>query len=304
MTFQMHENVSLAGDDVADMARLTYWQDVRKRFFRNKIAVIGLVMLAAMVLVAIVGPFLTPGDYKSARNIPDLPRRLFNEAGIFGTDQLGRNLWHRCIRGIGISLRLAVSVALISTVVGMVFGGLAGYIGGWVDSLISRIIEMIYSIPYVLIGIAAIAIFGSSFYTVMFTLIFTGWVGTARLFRASVLQIRSNDYIEAARATGAATPRILLSHVLPNALPPIIVSIAFAISGAILSESIYSFLGIGFIEPTPALGVMIRDARTQFQPYPHLLWVPASILIWLTLSIVFIGDGLRDALDPKMRGVD
>jgi oligopeptide transport system permease protein len=284
--------------------QFSYWQDVRKRFFRNKIAVLGLTMLTAAVLVAVFGPLFTKGDYESARNIPDLPRRMFNEAGVFGTDQLGRNLWHRCIRGIGISLRLATAVAFISTVIGMVFGGLAGYLGGFVDSVISRAIEMIYAIPYVLIGIAAIAIFGPSFWTVMGTLVLTGWVGTARLFRSSVLQIRSQDYIEAARATGASTKRILLTHVLPNALPPIIVSIAFAISGAILSESIYSFLGIGFIEPTPALGVMIRNARTQFQPYPHLLWVPASILIWLTLSIVFIGDGLRDALDPKMRGVD
>jgi oligopeptide transport system permease protein len=186
----------------------------------------------------------------------------------------------------------------------MLFGGLAGYLGGLVDNVISRFIEMFYAIPYVLIGIASITIFGPSFWTVALTLVATGWLATARLFRASVLQIRSQDYIEAARATGAPTKRILMNHVVPNALPPIIVSIAFSISGAILAESIYSFLGIGFIEPTPALGVMIRDARGNFQSYPHLLFVPAILLILLTLAIVFVGDGLRDALDPKMRGVD
>jgi oligopeptide transport system permease protein len=284
--------------------QLSYLQDVRKRFLKNRIAVLGLVIIGVLVLVAIVGPFIYTSDYKSARNIPDLPRRVGSEYGVFGTDLLGRNLWHRAVRGIGISLRLAAAVAAASTILGMLLGGLAGYLGGWADAIISRFIEMFYAIPYVLIGIAAITIFGPSFWTIFGTLLATGWLGTARLFRASVLQIRSQDYIEAAKATGAGTKRILLTHVLPNALPPIIVSIAFAVSGAILSESIYSFLGIGFIEPTPALGVMIRDARGNFQPFPHLLFVPSSLLILLTLAIVFVGDGLRDALDPKMRGVD
>jgi oligopeptide transport system permease protein len=284
--------------------QMSYWQDVRKRFLQNRIAVLGLVILVALIILAIVGPFVYTSDFKTARNLPDLPRRPGSEFGIFGTDLLGRNLWHRAVRGIRISLLLAGAVTVVSTVLGMVLGGLAGYLGGLVDNVVSRFIEMFYAIPYVLIGIAAITIFGPSFWTIVLTLVATGWLSTARLFRAAVLQIRSQDYIEAARATGAETNRILLSHVVPNALPPIIVSIAFSISGAILSESIYSFLGIGFIEPTPALGVMIRDARGNFQSYPHLLFVPATLLILLTLAIVFIGDGLRDALDPKMRGAD
>ncbi len=302
MTAVANPPVVLGLEDLPE--QMSYWQDVRKRFFRNRVAVLGLVILAALVLLALLGPFIYPDDYKSARNLPDLPRRIGSEYGVFGTDLLGRNLWHRAIRGIGISLRLAAAVSLVSTLLGMLFGGLAGYLGGIVDNVISRFIEMFYAIPYVLIGIAAITIFGPSFWTVVLTLVATGWLATARLFRASVLQIRSQDYIEAARATGAPTRRILMNHVVPNALPPIIVSIAFSISGAILAESIYSFLGIGFIEPTPALGVMIRDARGNFQSYPHLLFVPAILLILLTLAIVFVGDGLRDALDPKMRGVD
>ena len=282
---------------------LTYWQDVRRRFFRNRVAVFGLFLFGSLVLFAVIGPFLLRGDYKSARAGLQL-NRLGSHYGILGTDELGRDMLHRVVRGLGISLRLAAAVAGVTTLLGMVLGGLAGYIGGWVDNVISRTVDAVYAIPYVIIGIAVITVFGSNFWTVFGTLVAVGWLSTARLFRAAVLQVRNQDYIEAARATGASSKRILLSHVVPNALPPIIVSIAFAIAGAVLSESIFSFLGIGFIEPTPSIGVMIRSARNNFQQAPHLLMVPATVLILLTLSIVFIGDGMRDALDPKLRGSD
>lgn len=282
---------------------LTYWQDVRRRFVRNRVAVFGLFLFGSLVAFAVVGPFVLRGDYKSARAGLQL-NRLGSHYGILGTDELGRDLLHRVVRGLGISLRLAAAVAGATTFLGMVLGGLAGYIGGWVDNVISRTVDAVYAIPYVIIGIAVITVFGSSFWTVFGTLVAVGWLSTARLFRAAVLQVRNQDYIEAARSTGASSKRILLSHVVPNALPPIIVSIAFAIAGAVLSESIFSFLGIGFIEPTPSIGVMIRSARNNFQQAPHLLMVPATVLILLTLSIVFIGDGMRDALDPKLRGSD
>jgi oligopeptide transport system permease protein len=291
-------------DQITDLAsQLGYWQDVRRRFLKNRLAVVGFSIIGFLVLVAIVGPFVFRGNYTAAVSGEQL-QRLGSKGHLLGTDDLGRDMLRRTVRGIGISFRLAFVVTLSITMIGMFMGGLAGYLGGWVDGIISRVIDAIYAIPYVIVGTALIAVFGSSFWTVMITLIATTWVGTARLFRAAVLQIRSQDYIEAARATGAGTKRIMLSHVLPNALPPIIVSVAFAIAGVILSESIYSFLGIGFIEPTPALGVMIRSARGQFQEYPHLLFVPASVLVMLTLSVVFVGDGLRDALDPKLRGAD
>jgi oligopeptide transport system permease protein len=282
---------------------LPYWGDVKRRFFRNKLAVAGLVVFVFLILLAIFGPFIWSGGYKNARSGFE-NFRLFNSKAVLGTDDLGRDMLRRTVRGLGISLRLAAAVTVAVTLLGMVLGGLAGYFGGWIDNVLGRLIDALYAVPYVIIGIAFIAIFGRSFWTVMATLVFTGWLSTARLFRASVLQVRSQDFIEAARATGAGSGRIILQHVVPNALPPVVVSIAFSIAGAILSESIYSFLAIGFIEPTPALGVMIRQARSNFQAYPHQLFVPASVLIMLTLSIVFVGDGLRDALDPKLRGAE
>ena len=282
---------------------LTFWGDVRKRFFRNKMAVIGLIVFGLLIVVAVCGPFVLSGDYKAARNgLENL--RPFTPKSLLGTDDLGRDLFRRTVRGLGISLRLAAAVTTAVTLLGMVLGGLAGYFGGWIDNALSRSVDALYAVPYVIIGIAFIAILGRSFWTVLGTLVFTGWLSTFRLFRASVLQIRNQDFIEAARATGADNKRIILQHVVPNALPPVVVSIAFSIAGAVLLESIFSFLAIGFIEPTPALGVMIRQARNSIQAYPHQLFVPASVLVLLTLSIVFVGDGLRDALDPKLRGAD
>ena len=279
----------------------SYWTDVGRQLFRNRSAILGLAVLGLLIAVALAAPVLYRGDYRAARFLPGLengPKGLGSRYGIFGTDSLGRNVWHRAARGIGISLRLAIIVSFATTLLGAAIGGLAGYFGGMVDAIVSRVIDMLSTIPSLLVGISAITFFGPSFWTVFATLVATGWLSTARLSRISVRSIRERDYVDAARASGAGSGRILLRHILPNSLPAIIVAAAFSVSAAVLHESVYSFLGIGFIEPTPALGVMIRDARNGFQTSPHLLVVPGAILITLTIAVVLISDGLRDALDP------
>jgi len=292
---------ALAADPVLQTPELTYWQDARKRFFRNRLAVVGLVVLAFFIVVAIFKNFLITKGYN------DLTANILKRPGDsrwwLGTDDQGRDLFTRVVLAIGTSLSLGALVATFSIFIGVVFGGLAGFYGGsWVDMVISRLIDTFYAVPYIIIGIAMISIFGSKFSVVVASLIVTGWYSTARLFRASVLQVRSSDYIEAARATGAGNLRIFLSHVLPNAIPAVIVTMGFAVSSAILTESIFSFLGIGFIEPKPTLGVMIRGARNYLSSDPHLFFVPGGVLMLLTLAVVLIADGLRDALDPKLRG--
>ena len=217
-------------------------------------------------------------------------------------DDLGRDIFVRVTTGIRLSLTVALVVTIISVLVGVTLGGLAGYFGGWVDTLISRFIDTWQVIPFVLIGFAIITVFGSSFWVIVLALVLTGWYSTTRLFRASVMQVKSLEYVEAARATGATTKRIILRHIGPNAIPPIIVVLAFSVAGAILSESIYAFLGVGFREPTPSLGVMISSSRNYLTDKPFVFFIPGSILVSLTLSIVLISDGLRDALDPKLRG--
>lgn len=292
---------ALAEDPVLAKPELTYWQDARKRFLRNKLAVTGLAVLTFFVLVAIFRSVLITKGYNDLS--VNVLKRPGDSKWWLGTDDQGRDMFTRVVLAIGTSLSLGAIVATCSILIGVVLGGLAGfYGGGWVDTVISRLIDTFYAIPYVIIGIAMISIFGSTFPVVVASLVVTGWYATARLFRAAVLQVRSSDYIEAARATGAGNFRIFMSHILPNAIPTVIVTMGFAVSGAILTESIFSFLGIGFIEPKPTLGVMIRGARNYLSTDPHMFFVPGGVLALLTLSIVLIADGLRDALDPKLRG--
>lgn len=280
---------------------LSYWQDVRSRFFANKISILGLVMLVLLIVIGIIGPFISGWKYDELG--PDILSAPFQKGHWFGTDDLGRDLFTRVTFGIRLSLTVAIIVTIISVFVGVTLGGLAGYFGGWIDTLISRFIDTWQVIPFVLIGFAIITVFGSSFWVIVAALVFTGWYSTTRLFRASVMQVKSLEYVEAARATGASTKRIILRHIGPNAIPPIIVVLAFSVAGAILSESVYAFLGVGFREPTPSLGVMISGSRNFLTDKPFVFFIPGSVLVLLTLSIVLIGDGLRDALDPKLRGV-
>ena len=292
---------ALAEDSVLARPELTYWQDARKRFVRNKLAVTGLTVLSFFLLVAIFRSVIITKGYNDLS--VNVLKRPGDSKWWLGTDDQGRDMFTRVVLAIGTSLSLGAIVATCSIFIGVVLGGLAGfYGGGWVDTVISRLIDTFYAIPYVIIGIAMISIFGSTFPVVVASLVVTGWYATARLFRAAVLQVRSSDYIEAARATGAGNFRIFMSHILPNAIPTVIVTMGFAVSGAILTESIFSFLGIGFIEPKPTLGVMIRGARNYLSTDPHMFFVPGGVLALLTLSIVLIADGLRDALDPKLRG--
>ncbi len=293
----------LTGLDVAlvDSPPTTFWGDARRRFVSNKPAVVSFVVLMGFVLVAIFANLLERRGFNDLS--PDLRKRPLDSRWWLGTDSQGRDLFTRLGYAIRTSLTLGFTVAVSSVFVGVILGGIAGwYVNRWPDQIISRLIDMFFAIPYIIIGIAMISIFGSSFKVVVLSLVITGWYSTARVFRAAVLQVRFQDYIEAARATGAGSLRIFLTHVLPNSLPVVIVTMAFSVSSAILTESIFSFLGIGFIEPKPTLGVMIRNGRGYLTSDPHILFVPSVTLMVLTLAIVIIGDALRDSLDPRLRG--
>jgi oligopeptide transport system permease protein len=283
--------------------QMTFWQDVRKRFLRNKFAVAGLVVLALLALAAIFGPLVFTAEYESAVADKQL-LRIGTPGHFLGTDDLGRDMAARVVRGLRISFVLAILATLMATFIGMVMGALAGFLGGFTDTIISRSIDALYAVPYLITGVSFVAVFGRNFFTIVGILVWSGWIGVARIFRGTVMQVRSLDYIEAARATGATTSRVLLSHVVPNALPPILVTVAFGVAGVVLQETIFSFLGIGFSEPRPTIGVMIGAARSRFEDAPHVLLVPATALLLFTLSVVLVGDALRDALDPKMRGAD
>ena len=259
---------------------------------------IGAAIVCATVLAAIAGPAMTGLDPA----FQDLPLRLEGPSAIhwFGLDELGRDILARVLAGARISLLVGIVVVGISASVGMLLGAVAGYYGGVVDETVSRISDILMAFPGLLLAIAVVAVLGPSLTNVVLALALIGWVGYARLVRGLVLKVRELEYVQAARAIGAATPRILLRHVVPATLPALVVQATLGMGGAILSEASLSFLGLGVQPPTPSWGTMLNYGRAHLLDAPHLTVFPGLAIAVLVLGFNFVGDGLRDALDPTM----
>lgn len=294
------------GDELA--APTPQWRDVWRRFRRNKLAVVGLTIIVLLVLVAAFAPLLVRAEEAigGAREIH--PERGTAQARLqpgsthwFGTDKTGRDLFARVVFGARISLLVGFAAVLLSTTVGIVFGALAGHFGGWIDNLIMRVTDIALALPYIVLAIALVVVFGRSLVTIVFVLAALGWMGIARIFRSSILQQKNQEYVEAARAIGAGNWRIISRHLVPNSIQPVIVYSTLSIGTAILSEAALSFLGVGALEPTPSWGLMINHGRSALRSDPHLLLFPAAALALTIVSFTAVGDGLRDALDPKLK---
>mgnify|MGYP003335469258 CR=1 FL=1 len=259
----------------------------------------GAVIVGLALLAALVGPWLTPFDPAAQ----ELPLRLAapSTAHPCGLDELGRDILARVLAGARISFLVGLTVVTVSAVIGTMLGALAGYVGGRVDDVISRVIDVLLAFPGLLLAIALVAVLGPSLANVLFALTVIGWVGYARLVRGQVLRAREFEYVTAARALGAGTWRILTRHVLPSALPPLMVQATLGMAGAILSEAALSFLGLGVQPPTPSWGSMINGGRVHLLDAPHLTVFPGLFLAVVVLGFNFLGDGLRDALDPRRR---
>ncbi len=254
-----------------------------------------IVMLAA--LAALAGPMLTPFDPAAQ----DLALRLAGPSGahLFGLDELGRDILARVLAGARISFLVGLTVVSVSASVGTLLGALAGYLGGIVDDCISRVIDVLLAFPGLLLAIALVAVLGPSLGNVLFALTIIGWVGYARLVRGQVLRAREFEYVQAARAAGAGTSRILWRHVIPTAVPAVVVQATLGMAGAIIGEAALSFLGLGVQPPTPSWGTMLNGGRAHLLDAPHLTIVPGLAIAVLVLGFNFLGDGLRDATDPK-----
>jgi peptide/nickel transport system permease protein len=222
----------------------------------------------------------------------------FSEGHLLGTDNFGRDILSRLIYGARISLFIGIVVVAIASVLGTTLGLLAGYFGGWVDVLIMRMVEIFYAFPFLVLVIAVIAIFGPSIYNVMWVLGLVSWPLYARLVRAQVLVLRETEFVEAARAAGMGPARIMFRHILPNTLTPILVTATFGIPEAILASAALGFLGLGVQPPTPEWGVMISEGKDFIRRAPHLITWPGVAIMLVVLSFNFVGDALRDALDP------
>jgi len=259
---------------------------------------VGLVIVLVAVLAALVGPALSP--YNPAAQ--ELARRLEPPtlSHPFGLDELGRDILARLVAGARISLLVGLAVVSVSSVVGMLVGSIAGYFGGRVDDVISRVVDVLMAFPGILLAIALVAVLGPSLTNVVLALSVIGWVGYARLVRGQALRARELDFVHAARALGAGSPRVVLRHVLPSAFPAVVVQSTLGMAGAIIAEASLSFLGLGVQPPTPSWGTMLDAGRAHLFDAPHLTIFPGLAIALLVLGFNFLGDGLRDRVDPKL----
>ncbi len=266
----------------------------------NVLATAGAVMVVLFVACALFAPWIAP--YDPARI--DLPQRLMGPSAAhwFGTDELGRDILSRLIYGARISMLVGSCVVAASLSLGLIFGSIAGYYGGFTDRMLNVVVMNAFmSFPGILLAIAFVAFLGPGIFNLIFALSLGGWVGYARLVRAQVLAVREREFVEAARALGASDVRIIVRHILPNIIQPVIVQGAIGMAGAILAEATMSFLGLGVPPPTASWGTMLNDGRAHLFDAPHLVLFPAAAVMLAVLSFNFIGDGLRDYLDPRAR---
>ncbi|HYG80332.1 MAG TPA: ABC transporter permease [Pyrinomonadaceae bacterium] len=265
----------------------------------NRLAITGLAFVGLLVVLALLAPLIATHDVGAT----DLFNRYQPPSGEhwLGTDATGRDVFSRVVYGARISLRVGLIVVTVSAVVGTVIGALAGYYGGWVDRFVAGYLFNVFlAFPGLLLAIAMVAFLGAGLNKLILALCIIGWVGYARLIRGQVLKVREYDFVQAARALGAGDFRILVWHILPNAVQPLIVQASLGMAGAVLSEASLSFLGLGVQEPYPSWGKMIDDARGM-ETAPHALIFPAIFIALTVLAFNFIGDGLREYLDPRQR---
>jgi peptide/nickel transport system permease protein len=270
-------------------------------FLRHSIpARFGLALTLLLIILALGAPLLAPAD----PTVQNLPARLASPSAAhwMGTDELGRDILSRILFGARVSMLVSISVVLGAGILGLAIGSLAGYFGGWFDRLVNVVlINAFLSFPGILLAIAFAAFLGPGLGKVILALVITGWAGYARLARAQILQAKEMEYVLAARSLGASHARILVRHLLPNILQPVLVQATIAMAGAILAESTLSFLGVGVLAPMPSWGAMLNDARGHLFDAPHLVLFPALAVMTAVLAFNLLGDALRDWMDPRMR---
>jgi oligopeptide transport system permease protein len=277
------------------------WMDAAARFMRNRAAVFSVCLLSLIVLACIVGPWMLPNAFDSADWDAMSQPPMWKNFHWFGTDESGRDLLVRCLMGGRISLMVGLMATLSSATVGIVWGATAGFIGGRTDAFMMRVVDMMYAVPYLLIAILMITLLGRAFYLVVITITVFSWMTMARVVRGQTLSLRSKEFVEAARAMGVPTRTIIFRHIIPNLLGVVVIYTTVTVPSVILVESVLSFLGLGIQEPMTSWGVLIHDGTTVMEFSPWILLFPSALLCLTLYCFNFIGDGLRDALDPKDR---
>ncbi len=286
--------------DVIARPKVGYWADAWRRFKENKIALVALGIMIVLIFMVIFGPAI------SGYNFEQIDTSAINQRPSaehwFGTDSLGRDLFARVWQAGRVSLAIGIVGAVVASVIGSIYGGIASYFGGVVDDIMMRIVEILLSIPYLIIVILISVVTDSkSMGTMMLALTLTGWCGIARLVRGQMLQLKSQEYVLAANALGVSPIKTIIRHMIPNTIGIIIVAITFDIPGYIFSEAFLSYIGLGIQPPDTSWGALASAAQQNFMFYPYQLFFPALMIALTMLSFTLLGDGLRDALDPKLR---
>lgn len=297
----------------------TFWQDAWRRLKKNNLSMISLYVIILLAVVAIVGPFIIPFSYSD--QFKGQEHQLPNLKHWFGTDYLGRDVFVRVLIGTRISLSIGIVASIMVLIIGAIYGAIAGYFGGRVDNVMMRIVDVIFSVPDLLIIILLsvvlkeplkqafavnpllnkLSIVGPGLISIFIVLSLLYWVNMARIVRGQVLSLKEQEYVNAAKALGANSKRIIFKHLIPNCVGPIIVTITFQIPSAIFTEAFLSFIGLGVDAPMASLGSLTSSALNGIYSYPYLLVFPALFISIIILSFNLLGDGLRDALDPRMR---
>jgi oligopeptide transport system permease protein len=303
MIFPSEKREALAAafeqDDAVAGRSLT--ADARQRLLRNKAAVVSLAVLAALILLALIGPFFLPYDHETPDWAAFRAPPSIESGHFFGTDQNGRDVLARTLYGTRISLLVALVATAVSVIIGVFYGATAGYVGGRLDAIMMRFVDIMYALPYILFVILLMVIFGRNVILLFIGIGAVEWLTMARIVRGQTLSLREREFIEAARAAGQTTAKIITRHITPNLIGPVIIYATLTVPEIIVTESFLSYLGFGVQEPLTSLGTLISEGTNVMEVMPWLLFFPALFLVLLLLSLSFIGDGLRDAFDPKDR---
>ena len=295
------------GKDQGEMEQITrpnlsYWQDAWRRIKKNKVAFCSLLLILLYVLLAIFAPMLS--QYGFAEVDSSHMNEFFSAQHWLGTDSLGRDLWVRTWRGARVSLSIGFIAAVLNACIGAVIGGVSGYYGGKLDMVIMRIIDVLYGIPSLIVTILVMVVLGSGIPSLIVALIIVGWIGTARFVRGEVLRLKEQDFVSAAKVLGVSNLKIIIKHIIPNIMGLIITNLTMAVPNAIFREAFLSYIGLGIAPPECSWGILAKEGVKMLRIKAYQLFVPAFFICTTMLALNFLGDGLRDALDPKLRGTE
>ncbi|WLD94708.1 ABC transporter permease [Alkalihalobacillus sp. AL-G] len=278
---------------------ISFWQDVWMRFRKNKLAMSGVVLLFLLLIAAIIGPMLTPYDYRTTNlqgtNLPPSAEHWF------GTDNLGRDMFTRTWEGARISLFIGFSAAIIDLFIGVLWGGVSGFKGGKTDEVMMRGADILWAVPYLLLVILLMVVLEPGLTTMIIAMTITGWINMARIVRGQVLQLKGQEFVLASQTLGATTNRIMFRHLIPNTMGPILITMTLTVPTAIFTEAFLSYLGLGVPAPLASWGTMASEGLPAMRYFPWRLFFPATFICLTIFAFNVIGDGMRDALDPKLR---